>query len=329
MNSTAPPSAADNQWLDLNIEEILSKANEEVADQQDATSASTSTKAPEGLFARSLRFFKTLGKRKEREGEEKKDTRRELVEQAYADAKALGLLPEPKVFTRPYATPRTRTAPSTPRPSISTPALRASTSKKDLSKQFKLSKRVSSLELRLYEARRALCEALGEDVPPVPALPVTLPPTPDTSTNQFFSEDRFSPEVHVEEQESAVEASAGKIVKKRKVITTTSDEDYKPVTTDTDSEYGSEHVGRKSRTTVTTTETTANLKAGTPSKSQRRRKGRASRKKSVVTKEKEEVVTVVPNGKSVPPLPKVPSGVEGKRAAVRDDGFGGLGHEIF
>jgi hypothetical protein len=49
--------------------------------------------------------------------------------------------------------------------------LRKQTSKKDVQKQQKLSKKVSDLEVKLELARRQFHESLGEDIPPVPPLP--------------------------------------------------------------------------------------------------------------------------------------------------------------
>jgi hypothetical protein len=45
--------------------------------------------------------FSGLGKRKREDDVQPKETRKEEVERAYADAKRLGLLPEPTVYVRP------------------------------------------------------------------------------------------------------------------------------------------------------------------------------------------------------------------------------------
>jgi hypothetical protein len=70
-------------------------------------------------------------------------------------------------------------------------------------------------------------------------------------------------------------------------------------------------------------------------KSQLSRKGKKqtsrltkSRSRSSLRKE-DAAVTVVPDGKKVPAVPAIPNGVQGKKSKVRDDGFGGFGHEIF
>ena len=45
--------------------------------------------------------------------------------------------------------------------------------------------------------------------------------------------------------------------------------------------------------------------------------------------DQDRVVVVVQPGGAVPPVPAVPAGVDGRKVPVRDDGYGGLGHEIF
>lgn len=125
MNSTSsihPPP--DTLWMELGIEEIINKVNEEssfsgyeaeTTREKAAPFQPTAAPVSEGIFSRFSRAatslfrgtgFSGLGKRKEREGEEKKDSRKEEVERAYAEAKALGLLPAPKTFNRPHARPR-------------------------------------------------------------------------------------------------------------------------------------------------------------------------------------------------------------------------------
>lgn len=121
-NSIHPPPNA--YWQELAIEEIIKSANEdsssgsgiEATKERVAPSVSTPAPTAEGIFGRFSRaaaslfrssHFSGLGKRKEREGEAPvKDTRKEEAERAYAEAKAMGLLPAPKVFVRPRAQPR-------------------------------------------------------------------------------------------------------------------------------------------------------------------------------------------------------------------------------
>lgn len=185
-----------------------------------------------------------------------------------------------------------------------TPVLHKSPSKKDLLKQKKLSKRVSDLEFRLAEARKELSLALGDkNAPPVPPLPANLPPTP--STSHFWSETETSPH-------SAADTSqkqTTKITKKRKAASEGAD--YQPIPTDSDISLDSEHESKKNK----------------KQKVVKRTSSRLSKKKPNVAKE--EVVIIVPDGVTVPHIPTIPKGVDGKRATVSDDGFGGLGHEIF
>lgn len=317
--------------------------------------------------------FSTLGKRKERDVEKKEELpfEKEQYERTYADMKAQGLF-TPKMMVRPRTQQRAAgrflpdwrylgnrlgadaagPVPSHLASSISTPlasapptpALHASTSKKDLQKQLKLTRQVSDLEHKLAQARKKLSEALGEDIPPVPALPPT--PNTSTSTSHFFSKDELSPHIYTE----AVTPKPSKITKKRKASGGSDDDDplrdptYKPTPTDSESEYASSERGSKKSKLTTTTHTSKTLVTKPSSKRLRKVSGatttsgttiggRLKKKRSHATT-KEEVVIVVPDGVAVPPIPSIPNGMEGKRAAVSpskasDDGFGGLGHEIF
>lgn len=278
------------------------------------------------------------------------DDRKKRAEAAYKEAKELGLLPTPKVFVRPVSRARkasmrmsvpvltsvdglkafrltsdddaaSNLLPDTPTPTPSalappqTPTLHKSPSKKDLHKQKKLSKRVSDLEHKLAEARKELTLALGSpSVPPVPPLPSTLPPTPNSSTNHFWSENELSPHNHAESASASASKPAGKITKKRKASGADNDDEYKPIPTDSEKSLDSERESKRSKKNVV----------------RKKSSSRLTKKKSTVTT-KEEVVIVVPDGVSVPPIPSIPKGVDGKRAAVsrKDDGYGGLGHEIF
>ncbi|KAF2878353.1 hypothetical protein BDV95DRAFT_557284 [Massariosphaeria phaeospora] len=315
MNSTssirAPP---DELWKDLAIDELIDRFNEESSAPARhkrlasvPATPSSNTPAPEGPFGRFSRAvaslfsgsgFSTLAKSKAApDSVVEKDDRKERAEAAYEEAKEFGLLPTPKVFVRPVARPRfsapsLRDSSATP---IKTPTLYKSPSKKDLVRQKKLSKRVSDLEFRLAEARKDLLSVLGEKKDtPLPAA--TLPPTPASS--HFWSENELSPH--------ALIAPPFNLTKKRK--SSADDSDYKAVSTDTDASHDSGHENKRSRMA-------------------KRSSARLLKKKSGVTKE--EVVIVVPDGVTVPPIPSIPKGMNGKRVAVSDDGFGGLGHEIF
>ncbi|PSN68507.1 hypothetical protein BS50DRAFT_573412 [Corynespora cassiicola Philippines] len=259
--------------------------------------------------------FSSLGKRKA--GAEaavvvvEKEDRREQAQRAYQQAKELGLLPTPKVFVRPQTRVRNNNnnnnGPAVLEPSslpaTPTPMLYKSPSKRDLHKQRKLSKRVSDLEAKLAEARKELTLVLSpKSERPLRAISDSLPPTPKSALAP--SEADFSPK----NPPSASSRRSSRVVKKRK-------------TGDVDGDY---EVGAESDVSVGGSEYGDRQSGRGP---ERRRSSRLSKKKQSVTLEK--VITVVPDGTVVPPLPAIPQGVEGKKAAVRDDGYGGLGHEIF
>ncbi|KAF2261682.1 hypothetical protein CC78DRAFT_570390 [Lojkania enalia] len=339
MNSTTsihpPPS---DLLVELGIDGLIDRANMESsapAVHQRATrlpvppTQSTAAPTSQSAFSRFSRAvtsfwhgtgFAGLGKRKASEMSEedkRKDDRKRAAEKAYEEAKEHGLLPAPKVFTRPIA--RARKSATGPNPSAS-PTLRHTPSKKDLHKQAKLSKKVSDLELQLAKAKHQLSLALGDEVPAVPVVPA-LPPTP-ASSSHFFAPQETSPHVHTESSTSVPK----KIVKKRKA-SESENSDYKPISTASDSDYESDHASKKTKTSTSTAAKTRSTKTG-PKKP--RKPTRLTKKKSNVTTE--GVVVVVPDGVSVPPLPSIPNGVEGKRVAVsrnKDDGYGGLEHEMF
>jgi hypothetical protein len=318
-------------------------------------------------------FGSVLGKRKagnadaEREKEKEQrvlDERKQAADEAYAAmmmAREQGLLPTPKVFVRPTATPRTHkcgkfdmlsvkeekltevvaehVAPSTPR----TPSLYKSPSKKDLQKQMKLTKRVSDLEHKRASARKELHTVLAKDLPPVPPLPAILPPTPapetsqttitatsTTTSTQIFNEKEASPDTQATTPTPSQQIplptpekqSVGKIVKKRKATTTTDDGTYKPIPTDSDGDISM---------SASEPEQTRNIKRvkSQNGKKNKRQSSRLTKSRGKNDMRKEEPVVIVPDGKRVPLVPAIPNGVEGKKAKLRDDGYGGLGHEMF
>ncbi|KAF2471312.1 uncharacterized protein BDR25DRAFT_25697 [Lindgomyces ingoldianus] len=423
MNSTSsihpPPSI---YWQELAIDDLITKFNEEAsapptqgkAGAAPATVPAGPPTAPKSAFGRFSHavssFWKesglsVLGKRKaggaEKE-EGKEDERKRQAELAYAKAKAEGLLPAAKVFTRPIKPRKSSTAEKTggdvldpsldlPAPS---PALRKSPSKKDLHKQKVLVKRVSNLEIKLQEARKQLYDVLGDDIPPVPTLDVTTPNgrfTPSSqyrfgyshstttlalentngersskrsrsilhqslddssiitepNTRHFWPQGELNPHALVETKLSPNTQNnpKRKITKKRKATAAGADDhDYKPVTTDSDLEsyyeseaetkskkagFGMNISSKKHRgngnDSANATSSNKKARRTVSAKSSGRK---LNKKKSSVTKE--EVVIIVPDGVTVPPLPSIPNGVEGHRAAVSaDDGYGGLGHEMF
>jgi len=313
------------------------------------TSVAPVTPAPAegGTFGRFSRAFASvfggfgsvLGKRKagsadaEREKEREKekhvlDERKQAAEQAYQARKLAqeqGLLPTPKVFVRPARTPQTLNVQG-PIPTPRTPGLYRSPSKKDLTKQRKLSKRVSDLEFKLASARKELHTVLHKDLPPVPPLPALLPPTstPDASHGTAVSSD---PEVSQDTQITTPSLASqpspvGKIVKKRKASAHDDDETYKPLPTDSDGDISMSGASEPEQRSIKRVKSTSTKKL-------KRQSSRLSKKLSKSEVKREEVVRIVPDGKKVPLVPKIPNGVEGKKTKVGDDGYGGLEHEMF
>jgi hypothetical protein len=340
-------------------------------------------------------FRNVLGKRKAGQADAERDKenhvldeRKQAAEQAYQARKLAqeqGLLPTPKVFVRPTATPRSHKH-GIPAPNLQisgtgvgltpavvelnataatprTPGLYRSPSKKDLLKQKKLVKRVSSLEVKLASARKELHTVLA--VPPVPLLslplpntplpptlstpvPETLPDTPITSqSTQVFSDNEISqdtqatspaPSQHVGElvmkrSERAVseDIDMGSLppsrpvgkITKKRKVTTTDDETYKPLPTD--SEVSDIHSASEPERTI------KRAKSTSTTKKLKRQPSRLTKRSSRSEMRKEEAVTVVPDGENVPPMPKLPNGVKAGKVRLRegDDGYGGLEHEMF
>ncbi|KAF2024572.1 hypothetical protein EK21DRAFT_104549 [Setomelanomma holmii] len=309
----------------------------------------------EGTFGRFSRAFASvfggfgsvLGKRKAGNADAERDKEKQILEerkqaadeayQARKLAQEQGLLPTPKVFVRPALTPRShkcvaeQIAPATtPR----TPGLYRSPSKKDLQKQKKLSKRVSDLEFKLASTRKELQIVLHKDLPPVPPLPSLLPPTttPETSqASQVFSEPDISQDPQsTQEIQTTAEIQVteptpspkpvGKITKKRKA-TTADDETYKPIPTHSDGDI-SMSASEPEQRTIKRVKSTSGKKL-------KRQSSRLSKRMSRSELKKEEPVRIVPDGKKVPPIPAIPNGVQGTKVRIRDDGYGGLEHEMF
>jgi hypothetical protein len=332
------------------------------ADSGVVTTVQASAAAPtETTYARLQRAFASmfgsvLGKRKagNADAEREKDQHQQLLEErkkaaeiAYHEAKDLGLLPQAKVFVRPAMRSRQFGTPSqpvaaekmqlgltaamaeaaTPIRTPRTPTLHHTPSKKDLHKQKKLSKRVSDLEYKLASARKELQTVLYTDMPPVPRIPDFAPPTPDVtpSENEGISRNT-SP---VEEPP----ASIGKIVKKRKASVHDSDGEYKPIPTDSEGDIDllSAHSASEAEMPERNERSIKRVKSSASKKSPRRSSSRLTKRFSRSNLKSEEPVRVVPDGMDVPDVPSIPREMEsqGKRVKVGDDGFGGLGHEIF
>lgn len=204
-----------------------------------------------------------------------------------------------------------------------TPTLYRTPSKKDLHKQKKLLRRVSNLESKLASAKQELQTVLhNDDLPPVPPLPTLLPPTPATSQSDIEAP---LPDIPTTPEPR----STGKVTKKRKATTDDDDADYKPIPTDSDGD-----ISMSAASASEPERTIKRVKSSASRKNLKRQTTRLQKRMSRSSMSKEDAaVTVVPDGVSVPPIPKMPKGMEkeGKKAAVKrqDDGYGGLEHEMF
>ncbi|KAF1961104.1 hypothetical protein CC80DRAFT_589540 [Byssothecium circinans] len=274
-------------------------------------------------------------------GVERAADAKERAEAAYAEAKARGLLPAPKVFVRPTmraqrpgvvaGTSTPSALPPTPSSAIlalpRTPTLYKSPSKKDLHKQKKLSKRVSDLEHRLAEARKELALTLSPanvNAHPVPPVPVNYS-SPIAMESPLKQGRSAIIESIAPPKQDEPATPIGKIVKKRKAVPnsnnsnkTNDDATYKPIPTDSDYSHDSEHELKRPKTSSS-------------NKLKRKPSSRLVKKKTATVTKEEEVVIVVPDASvGVPPIPSIPKGVDGKRSKiVNPDGYGGLEHEMF
>ncbi|KAJ4362110.1 hypothetical protein N0V95_001567 [Ascochyta clinopodiicola] len=332
--------------------------------------AAATVATAEGTFGRFSRVFANvfggvLGKRKAGHADAEPsvsaeqarlDERKRQAEEAYHMAKAQGLLPAPKVFVRPGMTPRAWSAdtPTRPRPPLTprTPgSIVRSPSKKDLNKQKRLSKRVSSLEVKLASAKKELQSVLGNECfPAVPPFPQHLSHTgthaqvsPTPNTPHVFSDDALPQSPTGGFAEGASASLPGKITKKRKSVALVDnnddadvdmDMDYAPTTTAIASDIDmSDAEPEPLASPATERQRTIKRVKSDASKRLKRTSNRLTRKvsrNSVKDSEREDKVIVVKPGGSVPPVPAVPQGVPGKRVdVIGEDGWGGLGDEIF
>ncbi|KAH7554783.1 hypothetical protein J3E72DRAFT_405656 [Bipolaris maydis] len=292
------------------------------------------------------------------------DERKKAAEIAYYEAKDRGLLPTPKVFVRPAMAARANLQnaekmqlglttelveaatpmriPGTPR----TPGLHHTPSKKDLQKQKKLSKRVSDLEFKLASARKELHTVLYNDLPPAPPVPKFAPPTPDVTQSE---NEPASPEARTSTSSNNATAprSMGRILKKRKTTAAAhdSDTDYKPLPTDSEgdtdmlsvpsaSEYEAEHDNDNDDDDEPSTKHAKSSASRKKNKNSKRQSSRLRNKFSRSSFKQDKPVCVVPDGVNVPDVPSLPQDVQDEvksraRKGGRDDGYGGLGHEIF
>jgi hypothetical protein len=173
-------------------------------------------------------------------------------------------------------------------------------------------------------------------VPPFPQHIPTTAVSPTPNTPHVFSDDAalLSPSCGGF-AEGASASLPGKITKKRKSVALIDDDDFDhigtpvPVAIDTDVEMSEAEAvvspEPERQRTIKRVKSDASRRL-------KRTGSRLSRKVSrqSITDEKADKVVVVKPGGAVPPVPAVPQGVEGKKVkVVGDDGYGGLGHEIF
>ena len=96
---------------------------------------------------------------------------------------------------------------------------------------------------------------------------------------------------------------------------------------------------RKAEAVATPTPTPTHSNSTTQPRPKKQKRVSKLRKMVSTPSFREDVKMVVPDGVTVPPVPHIPDGIEGKRVPVvggvscgggdGSDGFGGLGHEIF
>lgn len=228
---------------------------------------------------------------------------------------------------------------------------------------------MSSLEVKLASAKKELASVLGGDVcfPAVPPLPPPFAACGDDDetvglrggeadagtrdgersssppqANTLMSDDAAPLSPSRGEPQSA--ALPREIAKRRRTARKRADDDAEaaflshPAFSDVDmSEYEPEREGKEN------VDQNADQNGKPPKKAKKVRKSKSrntlvrksSRSSVLDAEEKEERVVVVKPGGAVPPVPVVPDGIKGKKAVVvegqgeGDDGYGGLGHEIF
>ena len=227
---------------------------------------------------------------------------------------------------------------------------------------------MSSLELKLASAKKELASVLGGDVcfPAVPPLPPAFAACGDDEeetvglrggdaeagardgeersssppqANNLMSDDALPHSPSRGEPQSA--ALPREIAKRRRTARKRVDDDAdaeflsQPTLSDADTSAFSPQRDEKENTTHkphadATEKPPAKAKKARKSKSRNRLVRKSSRNSVLDNEEKEERVVVVKPGGAVPPVPVVPDGIRGKKVAVQgDDGYGGLGHEMF
>lgn len=146
---------------------------------------------------------------------------------------------------------------------------------------------------------------------------MALPPTPSTSAS--VGSQLLNPE------ELSAHPPMRKITKKRKASHGVDEDEFRPIPTSSEGEPDFEESERTNKKAKSNKRASPNSREG---QKLRKKSSRLSKKRSNIKQDK--VVVLVPDGVTVPPIPSIPSGMEGKRAKVsEDDGFGGYGDEIF
>jgi hypothetical protein len=206
-------------------------------------------------------------------------------------------------------------------------------SKKDLTKQKKLSRRVSSLEVKLASAKKELQTVLGNDCfPSVPAIPSNLSGLSPTPNAPHFFSDSDSP--------TTDSASLPAHISKKRRSTTNDDTGAVPImspastnrelSVDVDTDIDAD---KENPTSASKSERTIRRVRSASSRHLKRTSSRLTKKLSRQSMNADEDAVVVVPGGTVPPVPQIPADVQGRSAVVvvraGDDGYGGLGHEIF
>ncbi|KAF2271896.1 uncharacterized protein EI97DRAFT_239538 [Westerdykella ornata] len=303
MNSTTSIHPPPAEFRDFEGEDVDMRSSQ----NEPPTATTTSVTAPAqhqsiySRFSRAAAFlfrgstFAGLGKRKREERDVDGDERKQKAEHALAEARKLGLLPAPKVFVRPRAQARGVAIDPT-------------------TGTARLTRTVSSASVTAPGTPRPRSTPSKKDLERQERLRRKI----SNIEQELANTQRKLKEALDRTSYSASQPSSPAVgVKKRKISDDAENHD------DVDSTYSS----------------FSSDEAVQRSDSKRLKKSRSSRstlrKRHMQHTPTEDIVTVVPDGVSVPQVPAIPEGVDGKRAEVvaasrkSDDGYGGLAHEIF
>lgn len=319
----------------------------------------------EGIFGRFSRAATALFRRKKEPqppAEPPRDTRKEEAERAYHEAKRLGLLPEAKVFVRPGM--RAYTAPVTGSPR--TPRRTPTTTKKQAQLQKRVERLEHNLfptREKLSDTFPPHTPQLNAPPNSVASSPWTDSTrfSADRHSSGKISKRRRidgpsaedTPESSYSYKPSATDlasdteddlAEFGSMKRKAPGGTAQMQTYIGPQTTSPANDYTD---WRSPSANQALKRVSSGLQAPSkrircvPSSPQKGSRTTVPEqwqpREDVVMRDagEQEAFMVVPDGLHVPPIPSIPYRVEGRRAQVssnnlrRDDGFGGLGHEIF